>query len=439
MNFNCGAQRMSLPCLCSSTLAMLGLATIGYHQTASAATLKTLYSFCSQERCADGAMPLGGVVRDAAGNLFGVTEKGGGGNGGTVFELKRSTGKYKFHQLYSFCSLADCADGQTPVGKLVIDSHGSVYGAVSSGGANGKGAIFKLTPRRSGSKFSLVYSFCAQTGCADGSSPLAGLTYQGAQTGTLYDGISALYGTTSGGGINGSGSVFQLIPGKSGGSESVIYSFCSQSDCTDGRSPSAALIMDATGNLYGTTNAGGTAQDRGTAFELSPRKGSYKLVVLHSFCELADCADGDRPAYPLVMGENGDLFGTTEGGGSADHGVVFRVTPNGNHSRETVLYKFCKSGNCKDGYAPLGALSIDANGDLIGTTHLGGEDPGFGTIYRLHNTGETVLYSFCQLSNCTDGAGPYNGVVFDDAGNMYGSTITGGANITGGAVFEFTP
>src|SRR5690242_21685627 len=100
MNFTCGAQRMSLPCLCSSTLAILGLATIGYHQTASAATLKTLYSFCSQEMCADGAMPLGGVVRDAAGNLFGVTEKGGGGNGGTVFELKRSTGKYKFHQLY---------------------------------------------------------------------------------------------------------------------------------------------------------------------------------------------------------------------------------------------------------------------------------------------------------------------------------------------------
>src|SRR5262249_21262595 len=119
-------------------------------------------------------------------------------------------------------------------------------------------------------------------------------------------------------------------------------------------------------------------------------------------------------------------------------GLVFKIHPNGTQSTETTLYTFCPTGNCIDGYLPIGPLTVDANGDILGTTQNGGTN--FGTIFKLHGTSESVLYNFCQENNCNDGAAPYGGVVLDSSGNMYGSTITGGANGgNGGVVFEFKP
>jgi len=420
-------------------LAAVTLAVCLQPHAASASTLTPLYSFCAADNCSDGNEPVNGAVRDAAGNIYTSTLIDGVSNGGDVIELKRSHNKYKYQFMYRFCSQANCLDGETPVGDLIVDVNGNVYGATQYGGKHGGGAIFKLTPNAKQTKWklSLLYNFCLKANCTDGAYPLAGLTYQGAASGLPYDGTSPMFGTASAaGGANG-GVAFMLTPTRKNAKEKVIYNFCSQASCADGTSPQGALIADAAGNLYGTTHGGGSTNS-GTAFELSPAAGSsYAQSVLYSFCQQANCADGTQPHDPLVMDSNGNLFGTTEQGGSNNHGVVFKIQPNGARSTQTVLYTFCPTGTCSDGYDPLGGLSIDANGDLLGTTHWGGIL--FGTIFKIHDTGESVLYEFCQQSNCADGAGPFSGVVLDGSGNMYGTTITGGAGDGGGTIWEFKP
>src|SRR5215469_8135470 len=271
-----------------------------------------LYKFCSASQCADGYNPLGGLVQDSAGNLYGTTYAGGStfgtddNGGGTVFKVD-ITGRETV--LHNFCSKTNCADGQLSYAGLILDPAGNLYGTTSGGGAHGSGTVFKINTN---GQESVLYSFCTAANCADGQAPYAGL---------IRDAAGNLYSTTTYGGANNGGTVFKL---DTAGHETVLYSFCSETNCTDGQLPYAGLIQDATGNLYGTTYGGGAIGggnfQGGTVFKLDT---AGHETVLYSFCSAANCTDGKQPDAGLVMDSAGNLYGTTSGGGA--HGFLNTV------------------------------------------------------------------------------------------------------------------
>jgi uncharacterized repeat protein (TIGR03803 family) len=324
----------------------------------SSGTLTTLYSFCSQSGCADGKYPEAGLIEAIDGSLYGTTDAGGPNNAGTVFRISPSG---RLTTLYSFCSQSGCADGKYPEASLVQGDNGSLYGTTDAGGSNDAGTVFKISP--SGT-LTTLYSFCSQTNCADGKYPEAALVQAPNRT---------FYGTTVAGGANGEGgTVFKI---SSSGTLTTLYSFCSESDCTDGKYPEVALVQDASGSLYGTTDAGG-AYDAGTVFKISPEG---ELITLYSFCSQPNCADGEYPEAPLVLGTNGFLYGTTDAGGANGYGSLFGISSSGGLR---TLYSFCDQTNCTDGKYPEAALVQDTNGGFYGTTYSGGTN-NFGTVFSL--------------------------------------------------------
>lgn len=365
------------------------------------------------------------------------------------------------------------ATGSTP-GSLVQGLNGNFYGVTSQGGS-GYGSIFEVT---STGRLSTLYKFCSQPNCADGEYP-TGLVlasngkFYGTTTGssvgpygtvfeitaagkltTLYtfcsqancaDGANpyappvqangALYGITSSGGdhVNGQvctdrgcGTVFKITPA---GKFTTIYNFCAQANCTDGADP-GHLLLAGNGNLYGTTYIGGTA-DAGTVFEVSPA-GAFN--ALYSFCAQTGCPDGLEP-NALVQAAQGNFFGTTFLGGSgfSNDGTFFKMSPTGNL---TTLYWFCANGNCSNGANPNPGIIQGTNGDFYGTTNCGGLGNGCndfsygpGTIFEITSSGKlTTLYRFCSQTNCNDGEGPVAGVLQATDGKFYGTTTFGGAN-----------
>ena len=255
---------------------------------------------------------------------------------------------------------------------------------------------------------------------ADGYQPEASL---------IFDAVGNLYGTTYWGGTYGFGTVFELTPSGGGGwTETVLHSF--QPNGTDGNYPIAGLIFDAAGNLYGTTSAGGT-YGFGTVFELTPEEGGgWTETVLLNF----NGTDGSYPHAGLAFDAAGNLYGTTGYDGTYHYGTVFELTPTaGGGWTETVLHSF---GNGTDGASPFAGLIFDAAGNLYGTTSAGGTY-GTGTVFELTGGREQVLYSFKSRYGA-DGATPYAGLIFDAAGNLYGTTYWGG-NYGDGTVFELTP
>jgi len=404
--------------------AMLALLIFGLSLGAARAQQETLlYNFCAKRGCADGAGPEAGVILDQKGNLYGTTENGGnpracdGYGCGVVFRLTPA-GK---ESIYSFCSQQGCTDGAQPYAGLVFDHKGNLYGTTYGGGAYGNGTVFRITPE---GKETVLYSFCAQHGCPDGAGPYAGV---------VLDTGGNLYGTTSLGGTSQNGTVFKLTPE---GNETVLHSFCGQ-PCGDGSEPMAGLVFDQKGNLYGTTMQGGSGSGtlgNGIVFKLTPEGNE---TVLYSFCSRANCTDGSSPLSGLVLDRNGNLYGTTSAGGIGGQfgsGVVFKLTPEG---RETVLYRFCTQTKCTDGAYPLAALVVGPNGNLYGTTDSGGSTGIGGVVFEFTLQGkEEVLHSFGAQNN--DGLAPQAGLVFDREGNLVGTTTTGGAN-HGGVVFKLAP
>ncbi len=384
---------------------------------------KVLHSFGNGT---DGYMPSTSLIFDAAGNLYGTTQYGGGANAyGTVFELTPAGGgNWTETVLYSFRS---GTDGAVPGAGLIFDAAGSLYGTTTAGGPN-NGTVFELTPTAGeGWTEQVLYRFCSQANCADGQYPYGGL---------IFDAAGNLYGTTEFGGTNGYGTVFKLTPTAGGGwTETVLHSFGSG---TDGASPFVGLIFDAAGNLYGTTTYGGT-YGVGTVFELTPTAGGDWLeTVLYSF-GINGLSDGGYPWAGLIFDAAGNLYGTTFYGGTYNRGTVFELTPmSGGGWTETVLHSF-NPNNGTDGFNPYAGLIFDAAGNLYGTAYYGGSYGG-GTVFELTPAAgggwtETVLRSF---GNGTDGFWPYAGLIFDHAGNLYGTTEYGGTH-NYGTVFELTP
>jgi uncharacterized repeat protein (TIGR03803 family) len=292
------------------------------------------------------------------------------------------------------------------------DTLNQLSGSPKLRGKTGKTHKARIAEAPSGYSYSVLYSFCSVggTNCTDGNNPLAGL---------IQDAAGNLYGTTNIGGANaGSGTVFKI---DNTGQETVLHNFSQNG--TDGYQPSAGLIQDAAGNLYGTTSFGGVNND-GTVIKLD---NTGQETVLHSFAG----TDGSIPQAGLIQGAAG-LYGTTRYGGTgASGGTVFSLDNTGH---ETLLYSFCSAANCTDGNGPSAPLIQDAAGALYGTTKFGGAyfancGGGCGAVFKLDNTGhETVLYSFCPVAGCADGWQPVAGLIQDAAGNLYGTTVAGGAN-----------
>jgi len=377
---------------------------------AQAQTFTLLYSFTGG---ADGGTPYAGLIRDAKGNLYGATEGGGAYNCGTVFKLD-NTGSEKV--LHTFTGTG--GDGKWPFAGLVRDAAGNLYGTTEVGGdlsgcsGSGCGVVFKLDKT---GKETVLHTFTATGG--DGALPDAGL---------VRDAAGNLYGTTEWGGtgscygpVSGCGTVFRV---DKAGKETVLYSFTGSGG--DGANPLwGYLVRDAAGNLYGTTERGG-ASDYGTVFRLDK---TGKETVLYSFT--GSGGDGRSPFAGLVRDAKGNVYGTNVEGGASGVGTVFRVSGIG---KESVLYGFTGSGG--DGSYPYAGLVRDAKGNLYGTTYDGGAS-GYGTVFMVEGTGkETVLHSFAS----SDGANPSASLVRDAKGSLYGTTVGGGA-YGYGVVFELTP
>ena len=408
------------------------------------ATMTPLHVFCLKDPndCSDGSVPEASLMMDPAGNLYGTTTQGGGVSGfGTVFEI---TAAGKFKTLHVFCHL--CDEGETPYSKLVMDVNGNLYGSAANGGPNGGqfgggGTIFKLTPQGKKWKFSVIYAFCSKNNCSDSSTPSGPLVYAGSDTGALWDGVSPLFGTTNGLG-NGvdMGAVYELdfTAGKPKPKQKVIYAFCQKDQsCPDGYEPFAGVIMDSSGNLYGTTVYGGT-KSQGTVFELTGKRKNYSETVLYSFCQKANCADGSHPLAGVIFDQSGNLVGTTSRGGpNFDRGVAYSITPAGANSQEAILHNFCSLTNCADGGTSDAALVLDPSGDLIGAASVGGTGSGGGgVLFKLHGTTETVLYNFCQ--SCNQVFAPDAALIEDASGNLFGTAV-GQVFNNFGAVYELTP
>lgn len=285
--------------------------------------ISSLYGFCSspQTNCPDGENPVGGLVLASNGLLYGTTAFGGAGASGTVFSLTQ-TGTLT--TLHSFCTLANCADGSQPEGTLIQATNGRIYGTTNSGGTQGSGTVFEITP---GGALGTVHTFCSLTNCDDGVYPIGGLIQ--ASDGNLYG--TTQFGGAMQGGLGGGGTVFKINP--STGVLTTVYVFCSQPYCTDGSNPFGALVEGTDGNFYGTTagggaaNAGGTySLTDGTIFQLTPQG---VLTTLYSFCTVAGCPDGFSPEGALTQSTNGNFYGTTCGGicgGPLGNGTVFKLS-----------------------------------------------------------------------------------------------------------------
>jgi len=386
---------------------------------AQAQTFKILHAFSGSP---DGANPTASLIQDASGNLYGTTFSGGAFKYGTVFKLD-TNGKETV--LYSFTGLTD---GTNPLGGVLMDAAGNLYGTTLYGATANSGTVFKLDT--AGTE-TVLHSF----GGSDGANPTAGL---------IQDTTGNLYGTTYSGG-DGGGTVFKL---DTNGTETVLYSFPRlPRGSRHGQNPEAGVVLDAAGNLYGTTyyctydhskdctpylkHKDNCGEGCGVLFRLDT---AGHETVLHFFS--GHGSDGAFPHANLVWDAAGNLYTTTEYGGygscTLGCGTVFKLDLSGKKPRGIVLHNFTAGRN---GAYPSASVFRDAAGNLYGTTQVGGPADS-GTVFELTPKGkETVLYTFHGKE---DGRYPQAGLLRDSAGNLYGTASEGGT-YGYGVVFELTP
>jgi uncharacterized repeat protein (TIGR03803 family) len=331
---------------------------------------KVLYNFSSFP---DGAGVSSALIVDGAGNFYGTTAFGGLGHG-TVFRLKHNPdGTWTESVLYRFTG---ATDGNGPSDGLGMDADGNIFGTTFVGGSHNAGTLFELSPGPNDTwTLRLLHSFCAQANCADGQNP----------TGVVLDARGNIYGMTNTGGIvpcwtfnPGCGIVYQHARGQNGTwTFRILHSFCAEASCLDGARPATTLISDNAGSLYGTTLAGGNA-NQGTVFKLSHPTGSpWMLKVLYSFCTLPRCADGQAPGGPLTRDGAGNLFGPAI---QIENGLIFELTnatsttlatdlnPSIYGQKVTLSATVTSSGSI----TPTGKVNIMWSGHIIGSATLDG-------------------------------------------------------------------
>jgi len=381
----------------------------------SVPTFTTLVNF---NYPSEGGLPYSTLVQGSDGNFYGMTLAGGitadcqGSGCGTVFQM---TPGGTLTTIYEF-------DGAVVAGSFVPLLQGTDGNFYSTGGTSPTtyGAFFNVTPQGT---LTVLYSFCALAHCADGYAP----------QGALVQGIDGNFYGVTGAGAFGSGTVFRMTPQ---GGLTTLYSFCPAGPaCTDGRS-SSGLVPGSDGNYYGTTQGGG-AYNNGTVFRITPQG---VLTTIYSFCAQTNCPDGTSPSA-LVLASDGDFYGTTFAGGispfcpsayTAGCGTVFKITPQG---VLTTLYSFCTQTNCADGNRPEAPLIQATDGNLYGTTFSGGISApacgGCGTVFSITPSGTlTTLHAF----DFTDGDQIGPGVVQGIDGNFYERRRMAAAQATGPSI-----
>ena len=362
-------------------------------------TLTTLYGFCSQTNCTDGSRPVGALVQATDGSFYGTTSFGGAYGAGTVFKITPGGTLTTLHSFAGTVVLGAGVGGGAGPGGLVQGTDGNFYGT-TGGGAYGGGTVFEIT---AGGTLTTLYSFCLQTACADGSGP----------NGLVQATDGSFYGTTSGGGANGGGTVFEI---SAGGKLTTLYSFCFQTACADGSSPVGALVQATDGNFYGTTNGGGANGD-GTVFKITP---TGTLTTLHSFAPAV--GEGALPEAGLAQATDGNFYGTTRDGGVAGAGTIFEITAGG---ALTTLYSICSgpASACNpNSLSPTAGLLQATDGNFYGTT----AGP-YGTVFSL----SVGLGPFVETEPTSGALGT--------AVNILGSNLTGATSVTfNGTAAAFT-
>jgi uncharacterized repeat protein (TIGR03803 family) len=453
-------QRSERLSILAHALLLVALATAVLASAQSTETVLHAFSFNK-----DGGMPYAGLTFDKQGNLYGVAYYAGSANEGiccgSVFQLTPNTGGWNFNVLYDF--KAPITQGEAPSGSVVFDGAGNLYGTTQEGGYCGN--VYELSPTHSGPwKETIIHLFnnYKQGVFDDGCLPSSYL---------IFDKAGNLYGTTQQTGFGGCtptancGTVFQLSPGTDGmWKETIIHNF--PQDSSDGTAPFGGLVFDQAGNLWGTTPSGGTA-GLGTIFELAPAgNGTWSETVAFNF---TSDTTGWQPLAGLVVDGSGNLYGTTYQGGTNGVGLVFKMTPQTDgHLTQTIIHEFagCTATECPDGLNPFGGLIFDASGNLYGTTTYGGAAGttcnapdsnvrvGCGIIFKLTPAShDSWKYSIVhRFPGGADGAFPTDDhLAVDSKGNVFGTTFVEGdvndsmcpqvvLGLAGcGIVFEVTP
>lgn len=339
-----------------------------------------LWSLCKKAGCPFGAYPSSDLIMDIDGDLYGVTQGGGDHTDGAVFKMRPVANGWVISVIHSFCAQPpDCHDGGVPDSALAYagkssgspwDESSPLFGTTNTGGANNKGAAYELSPNGSSWTYQVLHSF---------NSPIES-AYPGP---LLVDSSGNLIGVTFAGAKFGEGALYRLAAGT--WTEATLHNFCAEANCTDGAAGVGPMAIDAAGNLFGTAMQGGAGADCpepdgcGVAFE---RTTSGKYKVIYDFCSKTNCNDGLEPAAGLNIDGGGTLYGTTHIGGTGNLGTVFALS-HGTKWSEQVLYSFCSQQNCTDGAGPGTPVILDNNGNIFGTTDEDGANGSGGTVFRL--------------------------------------------------------
>jgi uncharacterized repeat protein (TIGR03803 family) len=400
----------------------LALATVVI-TAAQAQTYTVIHNFTGG---GDGAWPQAGLTTDAAGSLYGTAYYGGTFGNGTVYRLQHAGLGWVLNTLYSF---AGGNDGANPEGRVAIARDGTLYGTTWDGGNYGQGTVFHVSP--SPAAPTSVVALWSETvlhrfsGGSDGALPEGDLT---------FDGSGNVYGSTAAGGSGGCsggcGIVYKLTPSGGGWMEAILYA----PQEIGGRFAEDGVVFDRSGNLYGVFAGGGLYGD-GMVYELLPSGSGWTENTLHSF---TNGSDGATPQGGLIIDAYGNLYGTTSISGAGGGGTVYELSASSGGWICNTFYSF--SGSSYVG--PHSKLVMDAGGDLYGTTWESGAY-GWGSVFKLTpSVGGWTYTSLHDFTGGSDGALPLSNLVFDSIGNLYGTTSRGGAyqNCTQGCgvVFQIT-
>lgn len=400
-------------------MAFFFVMTIVLTPSAQTQTLTVIHDFTGGR---DGSGPQAGLTMDVAGDLYGTATLGGSAGLGTVFRLQPVESHWIFTPLYSF---KGGDDGAIPITRVVRGTNGILYGTTARGGHQGCnttcGTVFSLRPPATP---------CHSALCSWSESVL--YRFNGGSDGyypngePVFDAAGNIFGTTQFGGAANEGTVFELMPSGGGWTESVLYTFPNSS--TDGYLPNSGVVLDQAGSLYGTTYYGG-ASGAGTIYQLSSTGSGWSESILHDF---SGADDGGNPVGHLIFDPLGNLYGTTPTAGLAGGGTVFMLASSGSNWMFTTL------SSLPPGTGSYGSPIMDTSGNVYGTTFSSGLY-GFGSVFELTPSGGgwtyTVLHDFTGGS---DGGNPWGNVTLEPNGKLYGTT-SGGGSYGHGVVFEIAP